>query len=198
MAGGCMAPAIRLKLRPGLPLADGDRSAACLTVGVLLLRGNAPALRRGLPQGLAFKGETMRIHVLAIAALLPISVGAESISEATQTREICAEAAALLGSGESDKAYDVLLPFWPLPKEEVQNLGYQTRSQLAMVSDRFGTVIGAEYASSKAVGDSLIKHNFLIKYEKHALRFSCVFYKPRDRWYVNAVTWDDKPHSLLE
>lgn len=42
-----------------------------------------------------------------------------------------------------------------------------------------------------SAGNSLIRHVFLIKHERHALEFSCVFYKPKDRWMANTILWDD-------
>src|SRR5690606_17411022 len=109
-----------------------------------------------------------------------------------QTKPICMEAAQHFAAGNYDLAYQGLLPHWPLPKEEVQNLGYQTKTQLKMVGERFGVSLGAEYVATITAGESLIRHIFLIKHEKHALKFACVFYKPSDKWLVNSILWDDK------
>jgi hypothetical protein len=139
----------------------------------------------------------MRINALAIALFISCTVSAESATTVEKTQEICRAAAALFASGHYDQAYESMVPYWPLPKEELQSLGYQSKAQLEMLGQRFGKSIGAEYTETIKAGDSLVRHVFLIKHEKHALRFSCVFYKPKDSWLVNSVLWDDKIHALV-
>ena len=136
-------------------------------------------------------------HALAIALLVSGAASAETATTTEQTQAICGGAAALFASGEHDRDYESLLPHWPLPKEEIQNLGYQTKTQMGMVGDRFGQSLGAEHVETIPAGESLVRHVFLIKHEKHALKFSCVFYKPKNTWFVNTIHWDDKPHTLV-
>jgi hypothetical protein len=117
---------------------------------------------------------------------------ADGLATVDQTQQVCGQAAEKFASGDPDGAYAELSMYWPLPKEEIQNLGYQSKTQLGMVSTRFGALVGAEHAQTTLVGLSLVRHLFLIKFENHALRFSCIFYKPHKEWLVNAVIWDDK------
>ena len=139
----------------------------------------------------------MRKHAIAIALLVSGAASADTATTVEKTQALCSAAAALFASGQHDRAYESLLPYWPLPKEEIQNLGYQTKTQLGMVGDRFGKPLGAEHVETIAAGDSLVRHVFLIKHERHALKFSCVFYKPKESWLVNAILWDDKAHTLV-
>lgn len=139
----------------------------------------------------------MRINTIAVALLISCTASAESVTTVEKTQEICSAAAALFASGQYDRAYESMLPYWPLPKEELQNLGYQSKAQLEMLGQRFGKSLGAEYVKTMRAGDSLLRHVFLIKHEKHALKFSCSFYKPKDSWLVNTIVWDDKIHTLV-
>lgn len=139
----------------------------------------------------------MRVQAVFLGLLLPMSVAAQAATTEDQTKPICTEAAKHFAAGNYDLAYQSLLPHWPLPKEEVQNLGYQTKMQLKMAGERYGASFGAEYVATVTAGESLIRHIFLIKHEKHALKFACVFYKPNDKWLVNSVFWDDKPYTLV-
>lgn len=139
----------------------------------------------------------MKTYATALALLVSGAASAETVATVERTRDICGEAAALFASGDIDQAYGSLLPYWPLAKEEVENLAYKTRQQLEMVGSRFGQPLAGEFVQTVSAGDSLVRHVFLIKHEKHALKFSCVFYKPKDTWLVNAVQWDDKPQSLV-
>lgn len=139
----------------------------------------------------------MKRLAMAIALLVSGAASAETANTVEKTQAICGGAAELFASGQHDKAYESLLPYWPLPEQEIQNMGYQTKTQLGMVGARFGESLGAEHVETIAAGDSLIRHVYLIKHERHALKFSCVFYKPKESWLVNAILWDDKPHTLV-
>lgn len=142
----------------------------------------------------------MKIQTAALVALLaaPLCASAEPLNTTDQTQAVCAQAATLFAAGQYDQAYQSLVPHWPLPEEEILNLGYQTKTQLGMVASRFGPSLGAEHVESVMAGKSLVRHTFLIKHQRHALRFACVFYKPADAWLVNFIIWDDKPQALLE
>ena len=140
----------------------------------------------------------MNIQTAALIALLaPLSASATDLKTADQTQAVCAQAAKLFAAGHYDQAYESLAPHWPLPEEEILNLGYQTKTQLGMVASRFGPSLGEEHVETVAAGKSLVRHTYLVKHERHALKFACVFYKPADAWMVNFIVWDDKPQALL-
>lgn len=140
----------------------------------------------------------MKIVMLFLFFFAATFAYAADLSTEAQTKEVCSSAVKKFAAGEIDAAFESMLPYWPLPKEELMNLGYQSKSKLGMVEDRFGSALGTEFVRTVAVGESLISHVFLIKREKHALRFSCIFYKPKDKWLVNSMNWDDSLKSLFE
>ncbi len=139
----------------------------------------------------------MNVTIPLFILLMSMPVGAKDLKDQEQTKDLCTRAAALFATGDADEAYEILTPHWPLPKEEIQNLGYETKSKLGMVAERFGASIGAEYVGTAVAGHSLIRHTYLIKRENHALRFACTFYKPKDKWLINGVFWDDSLTELL-
>ena len=88
----------------------------------------------------------MNIQTAALIALLaPLSASATDLKTADQTQAVCAQAAKLFAAGQYDQAYESLAPHWPLPEEEILNLGYQTKTQLGMVAARFGPSLGEEH-----------------------------------------------------
>ena len=105
---------------------------------------------------------------------------------------------AKLAKGEYSTAIELMRPYWPMPQAEIQNLSYQTESQLGMVSTRFGAVVGAELVADEKVGKSLIKHTLILKFENHAVRWFIVYYKPKNGWQIDAVVWDDKLHEVFK
>jgi len=138
-------------------------------------------------------------YIIAIFVLaLSLSALADPITDVSGTKKLCQNAAEAFGSGNPKKSYEILKPHWPLPAEEISNLAYQTESQLKMVSSRFGDILGSDFIGSKEAGNSFVQHTFIAKFEKHAVRFICVFYKPSNEWLVNSVYWDDSTPKLFQ
>ena len=140
----------------------------------------------------------MRFFIGIFSMLWCFSANAASITDIKETKNICQNAAEIFGRGNAEASFETLKPYWPLPKEEIENLSYQTASQLKMVSSRFGKILGADFVSTQTVGNSFVRHTYLIKFEKHAIRYMCTFYKPKNKWLVNAVVWDDKIAPLFK
>ena len=131
------------------------------------------------------------IGVLAVSASYASEEG-EGLTTVSETRELCATAASQVADGAFERAFGALAPHWPLPQSEIRAIVAQSESQLGQVGSRFGAPIGTEHVSTSEAGSSFVGHLYAIKYENHALRFTCRFYKPRDQWLVNSVNWDDQ------
>ena len=96
------------------------------------------------------------------------------------------------------EAYDAVKPYWPLPAVEIDGLANQMNTQWPMVKQRFGTSLAIEFVHTKKVADSFVEYTYLQKFERHALRWVIVLYKPADHWLINAVSWDDSVSLLFE
>ena len=133
------------------------------------------------------------IKLLLILGLAFISANtyAKDLLTVESTKNKCAQGAQLFGENQVKDSFYALAKYWPLPQAEIDNLVYQTNSQLGMVASRFGDILGSDYIKSEVAGDSFVKHTFTIKFEKHAIRYLCVFYKPKNKWLVNSIKWDD-------
>ena len=122
---------------------------------------------------------------------------AETLTSLEGTKSKCSEAAKKFGEGKIKESFALLKPYWPIPDQEVENLIYQSETQLKTVKERFGGIIGSDFAKTETAGDSFAKYTYVIKFEKHAVRYICVFYKPREAWFVNMITWDDSIQLLF-
>ena len=140
----------------------------------------------------------MKTAILILGLLASGAASAADLTTPQQTRDLCRSVADRFASGDIDGAFGGLLPYWPLQKEEIDALAYQSKTQMGMAATRFGAPLGAEFVRTDTVGESLVRHTFLIKYKNHALRLACYFYKPKDAWLVKSVTWDDKPQDLFD
>jgi hypothetical protein len=140
----------------------------------------------------------MRILLFILSWFCASVAFAGPLKTQEETGALCSAVANKLGAGQTDAAFELLAPNWPLAPEELKQLAYQTKSQLEMVSARFGAPIGAEFVKSTLAGKSFVQHLYVVKFERHALRLACTFYKPKDAWLVNGITWDDSTAKLFE
>lgn len=139
----------------------------------------------------------MKKIAAALSVFFSLSAVAEPIVNIEGTKRLCQKAVDAFGAGNPKQSMEILKPHWPLPTEEIDNLAYQTESQLKMVSSRFGSILGTDFVGTKVAGNSFVQHTYIGKFEKHAVRYICVFYKPKDEWIVNAVYWDDQTPALF-
>lgn len=138
-------------------------------------------------------------RLLALCALaLPFSAMAESFSNLAEARKVADKAVALFKEEKMVEGYAVLKPYWPLPPVEIDGLANQTNTQWPVVKQRFGISLGTEFIQERKAGQSLAQLIYLHKFQRHALRWVFVFYKPDDRWVINAVSFDDSIGTLFD
>jgi len=127
-----------------------------------------------------------------LAAAAPLLTGEDTKTHADRVMESVAKS-------EIKKGFRIAQEHWKVPAAEIENLAEQTRDQLLVkFSDRFGKILSAEFVGKKTVGDSLIKYYYVLKMEKHALRWKFVYYKADKTWAVNHLGWDDSIEELFD
>ena len=141
----------------------------------------------------------MRLLRIAVGCLLLVSfqANADSFANLTEARKVADKAVALFKEEKMVEGYNVVKPFWPLPPVEIDSLANQTATQWPMVKQRFGASLSTEFIVETKAGQSIAQLVYLHKFERHALRWVFVFYKPADRWLINSVSFDDKIDQLL-
>jgi hypothetical protein len=139
----------------------------------------------------------MKAICLALALLAPVSVLADDFATLAEARKVTDNAVALFRQEKIVEAYGSLKPYWPLAGVEIDNLANQTNTQWPLVRQRFGTSIGTEFVEQSESGHSLARFIYLQKFQNHAIRWVFTFYKPGDRWIINAVSFDDRLDLLL-
>ena len=112
--------------------------------------------------------------------LFSLNTFAGALTTVEDTKSLCQKAADTFGAGKAKESFEILKPYWPLPKQEIDNLAYQTESQLTMVTSRFGQILGSDFVGTKVAGTSFVQHTYIAKFEKHAVRYICLFYKPKN------------------
>lgn len=93
--------------------------------------------------------------------------------------------------------FDLLSPHWKMPSNEIDTLLMQTITQRSAVKPRYGASLGHEFVSKSQVGSSFIRFVYIEKLQNTALRYTFVFYRPKDSWEFQAMLWDDKINLLF-
>lgn len=140
----------------------------------------------------------MKPLLFILTMFFSVSAYSLGLSTESEAKKLCDKSSYQFGQGQIKESFNTLKQHWPLPEEEITNLIYKTESQLQMVGSRFGTVLGSDFINTKKVGNSFVKYTYVIKYQNHALRYMCIFYKPQNLWVLNSVLWDDETKQLFE
>ena len=89
-------------------------------------------------------------------------------------------------------AFTKLKPNFPLDAAELEAIRQDIEKKRVLMKERFGPSIGFFFLEQDALGDAVMRFVYVEKFERHAIRWLFVVYKPRDQWIVNAVSFDDK------
>ena len=122
----------------------------------------------------------------------------KTLPSLVEARKVADQAMASAQREKFEDAYSAVKPFWPLPAIEIDGLANQMRTQWPMVQQRYGKSLATEFIKEEKVGESFVRYIYLQKFERHALRWTFVFYRPAgEGWLVNAVSWDDGISELF-
>ena len=137
------------------------------------------------------------IIAILLAAIWPSTSRADEFASLEEARKMADKAVALFAEEKFAEGYGLLKPYWPLAAVEIDNLANQTNTQWPLVRQRFGATVGTEFAEQLVGGPSFSRMIYLQKFQNHAIRWVFTFYKPKDRWVINAVSFDDQIAQLF-
>lgn len=72
------------------------------------------------------------------------------------------------------------------------------KAKLDTAAAVFGQYTGVEKITEKGISNALILTSFLVKYEKQPLRFTIIYYKPKNDWILYKFQIDEATLSELE
>jgi hypothetical protein len=133
----------------------------------------------------------IRRLVVAVAAVCAIGMSDVPAQEtAPSQRDPKAAAEEFLAGvrdGKIETAYDALMVGSPVLEQPQQYLLLkgQTQSQMQL----FGKALDFEFLKQREVGSSLLILKYILRYEKDAMTWTFVFYRPKDQWVVTALRY---------
>jgi len=79
-------------------------------------------------------------------------------------------------------------------KDQIENVKFKLNSTLKLV----GEYAGYSLMTKKTLGEHLTLYTFIVRYDRQPLRFSMLFYKPRNEWQLQNFSYDDKMDEELD
>jgi len=121
---------------------------------------------------------------------------AADLSDASEVRKVADSAMQLVRSNDIPAALNSFKPFWSLPPAEIDVGVSKIVDQRKAIATRYGKPVGVQFLDQKSVGDTVIRLQYLEKFENHFIRWQFYFYKPTSRWQFNSFNMDDQIRDL--
>lgn len=134
------------------------------------------------------------LWILAILSSFHIAAYSQqkSLKDVEATQELSGKVAALFQDNKIPDAFDLLEPYWPLPKNELEAMEEKTIQLMNMLQDRFGNQFGYTWVRDEKIADIAIRETWMVQFEVSAIRLMFTYYKNPSGWIVNAFEWDDQ------
>ncbi|HVO38067.1 MAG TPA: hypothetical protein VMV03_03465 [Spirochaetia bacterium] len=141
------------------------------------------------------------ITAVCLAALPVLAVYSQRAAPLRTDRDIqalCEETLANVVAGDVSRGIGALRPYATgISVEDVDSLETQIRGQAATITKNYGDPLGFMFISGENLRDTVIRLVYIVKYQKHMIRWSFIFYKPVDSWILDYVNYDDSVEALF-
>jgi hypothetical protein len=140
-----------------------------------------------------------RILVLVVLLLSHLSVSAQQPPFATpaDVRKFTDAVMGLIGSGKYEDAWKRMKPASIIPPADFDAFAAQFNSQLPNFTPRYGKPNGFEYLRDQQLGTSLLRFQYIAKYERSATRWIFVFYRTSSGWVLTDFKFDGNISALF-
>ena len=119
------------------------------------------------------------LSVLIAALLLPLDAHGAGLKDEAAARALVDRAMVMLAKDDVRGAVESFVPYWPLPRPEVDAAVSNIIEQRKLFPGRFGKTVGVQFAEQRTVAATVLRIVYLEKFENHAIRWIFIFYKPR-------------------
>jgi hypothetical protein len=100
--------------------------------------------------------------------------------------------------GNYRHAFERFRPHWTLKPEELESAIKKIQEGIKLLNKRFGKPIGYQLMKTKKGDDFLVRYVYVMKYQRALVRWNFTYYKPKNRWIVLSVTFDDGYAAFLK
>ena len=131
--------------------------------------------------------------IVIILSLFSIGLFAQNqyFKNTKETQQLSKKTVKLFYENKISEAFEQLMPYWPLPKNEIDAMKEKTIKYLNILAERFGKPIGTIKVKNEKISEIALRETYFIQYENTAIRLIFTYYKNNNGWIVNAFKWDD-------
>ena len=154
---------------------------------------------------MCFKRISLIIALIGLAAglnVLPVFAEDAGTLHKMETRKdarwLCDMFMLKLTEFGARQAFQTLQPYSSSDKDSFAELVQKADSIIETVKPDYGSIVGYELVQEKNVKNIVLRYTYLLKFEKHALRWMFYFYRAEDEWLFNEFNVDNKLHELFE
>jgi hypothetical protein len=140
----------------------------------------------------------MRTLIIVLSLIVAQSASAEPLKDIKETKALSDQIMQHFIKAEFVEGLDLAKSHWPLPPVEIDGLANNINTQWSVVQQRFGKPTGLEVIKEERLGRSFIRYYYLHKFENHAIYWRFTYYKPKEIWKVNGITFKDDLDFLFE
>ena len=141
----------------------------------------------------------IRTLFLLLAILVSQESGAQqsTLRNLTDVKTFSEGFMGLVGSGKYDEAFKRARSIVIIPLVELDAAVAQANSQMPQVIQRAGKPKGYEFIREQKVGESLVRHQYIARHERFAMRWNFVFYNTGSGWVLAEFKFDTNLSSLF-
>jgi hypothetical protein len=140
---------------------------------------------------------------LASCLLLPAAnksdtQGAPALRTEGDITDLCENALSHIVDGDIAKGIAALRPYaLSISKSDMDSLENQLLGQADTIRESYGDPIGYVLISKANLKDTVLRVVYVVKYERHLIRWTFIFYKPYDSWILDFFNYDDSIEDLF-
>lgn len=128
----------------------------------------------------------------------PQSSAAEALSDEAAMQQLTEAVMQSVSNNLWKEGLLRLRPYTLNPVAEFDSELGQVELQVPVITQRFGQAIGYDFVERHELGDSLMRYDYVQKFEKHVMSWHFIFYKPKDRWLLNSWSFSDNVEELFQ
>lgn len=126
-----------------------------------------------------------------------ISADIKMLKERKDTQWLCDLFMLKLTELDANEAFLTLRPYSTMAEEDFAQYAEQANTIIETVKPDYGKIVGYVLLEEKSVKDIVLRYTYLLKFERHALRWTFFFYRSDSAWIFNEFNVDNKLHELF-
>lgn len=139
----------------------------------------------------------IRAWLTVLMIIVAQSASAASLKDISETKSLSNKIMQHFLKAEFVEGLDMAKAYWPLPPVEIDGLTNKINTQWSLVQQRFGKPTGMEFIQEERLGKSFVRFYYLHKFENHAIYWKFTYYKPKNEWKINGITFKDNLEFLF-